>query len=385
MTWPLKFGAFITPFHAVDQNPTLALHRDLELAVRADELGYDEVWFGEHHSGGMETIPSPELMIAAAGERTKHVRLGTGVSSLPYHHPLMLADRMTQLDHMTRGRVMFGIGPGALPSDSHMMGLDPVENRRKAEESIEAIIALLTSDEPVSRETDWFTLKDARLNLSPYQHPCFEIAAAAQLSPSGPTLAGTHGLSLMSLGATSAGGFDQLSAHWNTLVEAASQAGRKEPDRGTWRLIGPMHVAETEKQAREDVKFGILKWINYFRNVAALPVGVDEDDTDIIVDAMNESGFAVIGTPAMAAAQIQRLWDQSGGFGTYLFFGHEWADRAATMKSYELFARDVIPQFQFTTRRARNSYDWVANNRELFVKQQRDAWKKAGGALGLDR
>ena len=123
MDWPLKFGIFLAPFHTPRHNPTLALQRDLELITRLDELGYDEAWIGEHHSAGFEIIASPEVFIAAAAERTKHIRLGTGVSSLPYHHPLMLADRMVLLDHLTRGRVMLGCGPGALPSDAFMMGI----------------------------------------------------------------------------------------------------------------------------------------------------------------------------------------------------------------------------------------------------------------------
>ena len=112
----MRFGIFIAPFHPLGENPHLALRRDLELVEWLDQLGYDEAWIGEHHSAGYEIIASPELFIAAAAERTRHIRLGTGVSSLPYHHPLMLADRIIQLDHMTRGRVMFGVGPGALPS-----------------------------------------------------------------------------------------------------------------------------------------------------------------------------------------------------------------------------------------------------------------------------
>ena len=120
----LRFGAFIAPFHALDENPSLAIHRDMELVEWMDKLGYDEAWIGEHHSAAFEVIASPELFIAAAAERTKNIRFGTGVSSLPYHHPLMLADRINQLDHMTRGRVMFGVGPGSLPSDAFMMGID---------------------------------------------------------------------------------------------------------------------------------------------------------------------------------------------------------------------------------------------------------------------
>src|SRR6476469_8784953 len=152
----LRFGAFIAPFHPVDENPTLAIQRDLELVQHMDNLGYEEAWIGEHHSAAYELIASPEVFIAAAAERTKHIRLGTGVSSLPYHHPLILADRIVLLDHLTRGRVMFGVGPGALPSDAHMMGIDPASQRERMEQSLGAIMALLTSDEPVSIQTDWF-------------------------------------------------------------------------------------------------------------------------------------------------------------------------------------------------------------------------------------
>src|SRR5688500_470671 len=171
--WPLRFGIFLAPFHPPHRNPTLALERDLELIVRLDELGYDEAWIGEHHSAGFEIIASPEVFIAVAAERTKHIMLGTGVSSLPYHHPLMLADRMVLLDHLTRGRVMLGCGPGALPSDAFMMGIEVARQREMMEESFEAILELLAGEKPVNRQTDWFTLKDARLQLRPYSDPCF--------------------------------------------------------------------------------------------------------------------------------------------------------------------------------------------------------------------
>src|SRR5579863_5310676 len=211
----LRFGAFIAPFHPLDENPTLAIERDLELVELMDRLGYEEAWIGEHHSAGFEIIASPEVFIAVAAGRTNHIRLGTGVSSLPYHHPLMIADRMVLLDHLTRGRVMFGVGPGALPSDAFMMGIDPNRQREMMEESLEAIIALLTDDEPVNMVTDWFTLRDARLQLRPYTHPCFEIGVAAQISPAGPRAAGRFGLSLLSIGATTAGGFDVLGSPWS--------------------------------------------------------------------------------------------------------------------------------------------------------------------------
>src|SRR5213595_4199442 len=145
----MRFGIFLAPFHPVGQSPTAALQRDLEMIVRLDELGYDEAWIGEHHSAGFEIIASPEVFIGVAAERTKHIRLGTGVSSLPYHHPLMLTDRMVLLDHLTRGRIMLGVGPGALPSDAFMMGIPVAAQRDRMEEALEAILLLLLDEEPV--------------------------------------------------------------------------------------------------------------------------------------------------------------------------------------------------------------------------------------------
>ena len=366
MDWPLKFGIFLAPFHPVGQNPTLALERDLDLIVHLDSLGFDEAWFGEHHSAGYEIIASPEVFIAAAAQRTKHLRLGTGVSSLPYHQPLMLADRMVLLDHLTRGRVMFGVGPGALPSDAFMMGIDVAKQRDMMEESLEAILELLAGEKPVNRQTDWFTLRDARLQLRPYSDPCFEIAVAAQVSPSGPRLAGKHGHSLLSLGATNQGGFDVLGSHWTVMEERSAEFGTT-VDRKKWRLVGPMHIADTKEQAYEDVQFGLPQWVDYFQRVAALPLGPDTTDVAEMANAMNASGFAVIGTVDDAKAQIQRLIDQSGGFGTFLNMAHEWADREATSRSYELLARYVFPEFQGSAVSTEGSRDWAAENRPEFI------------------
>ena len=363
---PLRFGVFLAPFHAAGQNPTLALHRDLALLEQLDRLGYDEAWVGEHHSAGWELIASPEVFLAAAAARTSRITLGTGVSSLPYHHPFLLADRMVLLDHLTRGRVRLGVGPGALPSDAFMLGIDPSRQREMMEEGLEAILALLTSPEPVTRTTDWFTLRDARLQLRPYQHPCFEVAVAAQISPAGPRTAGRFGAGLLSIGATSLGGFDALTAHWGIAEERAAAFGQT-MDRSRWRLVGPMHIAPTEAEARADVAHGLADWVRYFREVAALQLAPATDDTRELVDAMNASGFAVVGTPEMAIAQIERLQAQSGGFGAYLLMAHEWASPAATARSYELMAKEVFPRFQGSADAALASRDWAAANRPEFA------------------
>ena len=196
----LQFGIFLAPFHRVGENPTLGMARDMELIEWLDELGYDEAWIGEHHSAGWETIASPEVFMGAAIERTRYIRLGSGVTSLPYHHPLMVANRFVQLDHMSRGRTMLGCGPGALPSDAYMMGIEPSTQRDRMEQSLAAIMALLKCEEPVTMKTDWFELKEARLHLAPYSYPHFPIACASTITPSGMIAAGKHGLGVLSIG-----------------------------------------------------------------------------------------------------------------------------------------------------------------------------------------
>ncbi len=281
----LKFGIFLAPFHPVGQNPTLALERDMQLIEHLDQLGFDEAWFGEHHSAGYEIIASPEVFIAAVAQRTRHIRLGTGVSSLPYHHPFMLADRLVLLDHLTRGRLMIGVGPGALPSDAFMMGIEVAKQRDMMEEALEAILLLLAGDEPVDYETDWFKLVGARLQMRPYQRPFPEVAVAAQISPAGPRAAGRFGCSLLSIGATSAGGFDALGLHWDVMEERSAEFGTT-VDRSKWRLVGPVHLADTKEQAIADVEFGLAEWVDYFQRVAALPLAPDTTDHSSLVDAL---------------------------------------------------------------------------------------------------
>jgi limonene 1,2-monooxygenase len=357
MDWPLRFGIFLAPFNPVGQNPTLALEKDLELIRHLDRLGFDEAWVGEHHSGGFEIISSPEVFIAVASQQTRHIKLGTGVSSLPYHHPFMLTDRMVLLDHLTRGRVMFGVGPGQLTSDAHMLGISPDNQRRMMEESLEAIMALLAAEGPVTRETDWFVMRDARLQLRPYSYPRFDMAVAASISPSGPKVAGRHGLGLLSIAATNPLAFELLAQHWQVMEEQAAEYGST-VDRRNWRMMGPMHLADTEEQALANCRFGLERILDYLGHV--VPTQPSEATSyEEIVAQMNETGAGVIGTAAMAVEQIERLWKQSGGFGTYLLFGGEIADREATLRSYEIFARDVMPHFQGQIQPVQASYDWV--------------------------
>jgi limonene 1,2-monooxygenase len=365
----MRFGAFIAPFHPVNENPTLALERDIELVQWLDKLGYNEAWIGEHHSAGFEIIASPELFIATLAERTKQIKLGTGVSSLPYHHPLMLADRINQLDHITRGRVMFGVGPGALPSDAVMMGIEIARQRDMMDEALDVLVPLLRG-ETVNRKTDWFTLNEAHLQMTPYSRPSVDIAVASQISPTGARAAGRHGVGLLSLGATTAGGFNALSSNW-AIAEQIAHDNNTRVDRSKWRLVGPVHIAETRKKAREDLSFGFAEWLFYFTKVVALPVA--PADVADPIDAIVQSGLAVVGTPDDAIAQIERLQKQSGGFGAFVLLAHNWANWENTKHSYELFARYVAPKFQGLNTGREASIEWARVNQEEFIGRARSA------------
>ncbi len=368
----MRFGIFLAPFHETGENPTLAMRRDLELIDHLDRLGFEEAWIGEHHSGGLEIIASPEVFIAAAAERTRYIKLGTGVASLPYHHPLVLADRMIQLDHQTRGRAMFGVGAGALPSDVYMMGRDPMRVRGMMEESLDAIMPLLRG-EIVSATTDWFTLREARCQLPGYTRPHLDVAVAVTTSPAGAKLAGKHGVGVLSISATTEKGFEALATTWEAWSTVARQ-NAKSVHRSAWRLVSPVHIAETREQARANMRFGLQQWVRYFNRVGALPVSTTgQGSLDEDIDAMLASGLAVIGTPEDLIRQLERLWEKSGGFGCWLDFAHNWADVEATRRSYELIARFVVPHFRRANQQRIDALEWAASNRAEFIGRRTEA------------
>ena len=368
----LRFGIFLAPFHPAGENPTLALQRDLELIAHLDRLGYDEAWIGEHHSAGSEIIASPEVFIAAAAERTRHIRLGTGVISLAYHNPLWVTERMVLLDHLTRGRVMMGVGPGSLPTDSAMLGLNPTDTRELLDLNLDIVMRLLHGDEPVSAETPTHKLIDARLHLRPYSD--FDVAVAAVASPTGPRLAGRYGLGLLSIGATlTEAGFDALAHHWNVMEERATAFGTQ-VDRDKWRLVGLMHVAETREQAYRDVEYGIEQWFRYFQKVAAFPqMAVEGGDVREMIDFVNTAGVGAIGTVEDAAAQVERLVNQSKGFGAMLLLAHEWANPQATWRSFELIAQRVMPAFQGQAEPTLEARARATDTRAGYAEQQNQA------------
>jgi len=363
MTIRLRNGIFLAPFHPVNEDPTLCIQRDMELIEHLDRLGYEEAWIGEHHSAGFEIISSPELFIAAVAERTRRIRLGTGVVSLPYHNPLMTANRILQLDHQTRGRVMFGVGPGLLPSDAFSMGIDPSTQRDRMVESIE-IIMRLWAGERVTAKTDWFTLKDATCQLLPYSDPHPEICVASSVTPSGGKLAGRHGFGMLCVAATQAGGYDALAVNWDVANKTAAEHGRR-IDPNALRLVGPVHIAETREKAFANVKFGFEEWRGYFSGISA--VAGRETTENRPIETLVAEGVAVVGTPDDAIAQIRRLQKKQGDFGCFLQLAHNWADFEATKKSYEMWQRYVTPAINGANAARETALNWAKDNKERFI------------------
>ena len=359
----MKFGIFMAPFHWLGENPTLAIERDMETIQWLDYLGYDEAWIGEHHSAGWETIASPEVFIAAIAERTRHIKLGTGVISLPYHHPLMVTNRMVLLDHMTKGRVMLGVGPGALVSDAYMLGIDPPTQRRRMDESLGIVMRLLTETEPITYEAEWFTLKETTAHLRPYTQPHFPIAVAAAQSPSGMVLAGKHGAGVLSVSALRGGSKQQnLGEFWAIAEETAAEHGHT-MDREEWRLVVQVHLAESRKEAFEQARVGAGRFQReYFENTLGHDSIID-GPADKIIDAMVEKGAWCVGTPDDMVATIERLDEDSGGFGGILMQAAEWGTREQVLHSYELIARYVMPRFQGSLVSLSHSQAWSAEKR----------------------
>ncbi len=369
----LRFGAFLAPHHPIGEHPMLQIERDLELAELLDKLGYDEFWCGEHHSTGWETIASPEMFLAGAAQRTHRIKLGTGVVSLPYHHPFLVAQRITQLDHMSGGRAILGTGPGALPSDAHVLGIDPLTQRDRQDEAI-GVIKPLLAGERVSHESEWFTLNDAALQILPMQQEV-EMATASMVSPSGMTLAGKYGMGVLSIGSMSTAGIQSLPLQWSFAEESAEKFGNV-VDRSNWRVMFNFHIAETREEAREQAKHGLMRWHNEYTVGTLMRAGASAfDNPDQAVDeiAFSETASAVIGTPDDLINRIREMYEITGGFGAVIGFANDWANIENQRRSWDLVARYVVPEI--------NGYLEPLRTSRQYVIDHRDSFERAGQAV----
>jgi len=377
----MKFGIFMAPYHRVGENPTLALERDMQLIEWLDDLGYDEAFIGEHHSAGWEIISSPEIFMAVAAARTKRIMLGSGVVSVPYHHPFHIANRFALLDQLTRGRVMLGCGPGALPSDAYMLGIETTTQRDRMVEGLQAIMRLFNEEGNISIDGSFFKMHEAHLQVKPYQQP-MPVFVANTISPSGMVAAGKIGCGVLSVAAFSPGGLASLPKRWAMAEEIAAENG-KTVDRKNWRLVFPVHLAETTKEAADDVREGGNAWIQkYFIETLAARVQFEEypgqPTEEMTMDRMIARGGAIVGTPEDAIKRINEVIEVSGGgFGGLLVLAHEWASREKTLKSYDMLARYVMPKFQGSALPIEYSQQWTADRRDQLFNSSVQAVVKA--------
>lgn len=274
---------------------------------------------------------------------------------------------------------MLGVGPGALTSDAYMMGINPLDQRRRMAESLEAIVELLRAEAPVSRQTDWFTLRDARLQMACYSEPYPPIAVATVNTPSGAQLAGRLGVGLLSLTAIEHEAFERT---WSWTEEAAATAGRA-VDRSDWRVTVPVHIAETREQAIREVEAGFLRRAYGGDGSGGSAAGEQNLGTQgATIHEPIERGSVIVGSPEDAIAFVERMVARSGGFGCLLALAHEWAISTDTLKSMELWARYVMPHFQGQLGTIVENRDWIESNLPTVFRRSRGALQKAYADAG---
>jgi len=350
----MKFGMFTMPEHPPQENWTLSYDRDIADIVLAEQLGFTEYWIGEHHTGGFENVPVAEYMIAKASALTSTIRLGTGVVNLPYHEPFLVAERLAFLDHLTHGRLEYGFGGGGLPTDRALFQMPAEEATPRANESMEIIWQLLTSDEPVDYEGVYWKYENRQIQVGPYQDvPPFAIAG----------LTGTHNYAKCG-----ERGWNPLSVYFAPLLaekneftpdlqqqaeamtSAASAAGLDPAvARSKWRISREVYVSDDKNTAMNDIREGVHRSYEYLLGLglgALMKLDKEMPDAELTIEWMAETLPWVIGSPEDCVRQINEINESVGGFGTFLINSRDWVTTDRWNRSLELFTRYVVPQFQ---------------------------------------
>ena len=364
----MKFGLFMMPAHSHNDNPTLAFERDLQLIEYTESLGFDEFWVGEHHSGGWENIPSPEIFLAAACSRTKRIGLGTAVINLPYHHPFHVAERMAFLDHLTYGRLMMGCGPGVLGPDIQLFDLDPSDLRPMMNESVDIILKLFREDGLVSYEGNYWKINDMEIQVKSYQSPHLPVYLVSSGSGNSIKVAAERGLPVISAAFTLPGAM-ALSDQWQAYEKIATDSGHT-VNRNDWRVGNiAIYLADTTEKAYEDVANGALGEINqYTFNAGGKPTFEaypGQPASEITFEQIVEQRGWIVGDPDHCVRRIKELEEETGGFGGLLMLTTEWTSTQNWYRSLELFARYVMPHFKGSLKGIHNSYERMVEDNRL--------------------
>jgi limonene 1,2-monooxygenase len=344
----MRFSIFMMPLHYPTENPSLAFDRDIALIHFADELGFDECFIGEHHSGGWETMPAPEMALAKASAHAHRVRLGTSVISVPFHHPFHVAERMAFLDHLTRGRAILGVGPCALVTDKNLFALPTEKLYPMMAESVEIIVRLLESAEPIDYDGQFWQLRKMRLQLRSYQQPRMPLAIASSGNAVSLELAGKFGMLFLSPAGKNVRNNQTKAEQWQKVEAIAAKHGTK-TSRDNWRIATCVYLAESREEAWRDVEASIGRDLQYFAAIG-LKGPYEAYPGQPLSEITPRSGADrrdwIVGTPEDAIAQIERMQKETGGFGGLMLTTHEWVGTEKMRHSYELFARYVMPYFR---------------------------------------
>ncbi len=353
----MKVGYFTMPLHPPGSDFTKTVEDDLQQIVTLDRLGYSEAWIGEHFTFAWENIPSPDLFIAKALGMTENIVLGTGVTCMPNHNPVMIAHRIAQLDHMARGRFYWGIGSSSTPGDYEMFGFDPESSDRReyTRQSIDLILKIWEDPKPGLYESEYWRFRipepvdeiGLTFHLTPYSKPHPPIAIAG-VSPRSDTLimAGERGWIPMSINLVPS---NIVKTHWDAVEEGASKAGRT-ADRSTWRIAREVYVAETTEQARKEALNGTLRrdfedyWLKlmpWSKTLDRMKLDPNMPDSDVTVEYLRDA-IMIVGSPDDVADQLRQLYDDVGGFGVLLAMGHEWAPEDQWVNSMTFLSREVM-------------------------------------------
>ncbi|MCK8782945.1 LLM class flavin-dependent oxidoreductase [Roseomonas sp. NAR14] len=356
----MEFGYFTMPSHPPERGFKAGHDWDLQTLRWLDELGYAEAWIGEHHTAPWEPHPSPDLLVAQALLQTKRLRIGPGGFLLPYHHPAELANRIAALDHLSEGRLMFGVAASGLPSDWAMFHVDGTsgQNREMTREALEIILKLWRDPAPFTVEGKYWTVtKPAEMygflrpHLYPVQRPHPPIGVAG-LSKNSDTLklAGERGFLPLSLNLNPA----YVKSHWDSVEAGAARAGRT-PSRRDWRLVREVMVAETDAEAWKHSVGGMMGRMmsEYFLPLLGnfgfkdyLKHSPEVADSDVTMEYCAKHNW-LVGSPATVAEKIERIWHDVGGFGSLLVFGFDYSEAPAVWhNSLRLLQEEVMPRIR---------------------------------------
>ncbi len=359
----LELGLFLMPATLPDCPLADALDWNLDVIRKADQLGYREAWIGQHFTTPWEPIASPQQVIARALADTTTINLGTGVEVLYNSHPVRLALELAQLDHMARGRLLFGFGAGGTPTDFQLYGVKPQEDQHQSmmREALEIILDCWKAGGPDTYNGEYWQVTKPEYNdryywhIVPYADAESRIAFAGFMPDSGSMrVAGEKGYIPLSFHVAP----QHVAVHWQSVLEGAAVSGRT-PSRQQWRNARDVYVADTEADARRAAVSGCMGqfWDRHFRMIAERsniidlfmgdyqPAGNAKNNPGCALD-MIDAGTWFVGTPAQVTDQIVHQYKVTGGFGTLLQLGYDYsgdADREGWFRSMELLANQVLP------------------------------------------